>query len=168
MAIQTYACSFYGSNLFDLYGPAACRLYRAWQVSVRDAWVVPRQTRTFIVDHLLAGPLPHIRQLILRRYVKYVKVLVSSMNPVISGLSYWGTRTRQSITGRNVANIRQEFSVDPLKCAQGRIKVDTREIPEGGEENLELLDRLLSIRAVETEPCIVDELNILITDICEQ
>ena len=40
-AIQTYACSFYGSNLFDLYGPSACQLYRAWQVSVRDAWNVP-------------------------------------------------------------------------------------------------------------------------------
>ena len=90
------------------------------------------------------------------------------MNPVISGLSCWGTRTRQSTTGKNVDNIRQEFSVDPLKCAQGSIKVETREIPEGGEENLELLDRLLSIRATETEPSIVDELNVLITDICEQ
>ena len=165
VAIQTYACSFYGSNLFDLYGPAACQLYRAWQVSVRDAWSVPRQTRTYIVDHLLAGPLPHIRQLILRRFVKYVKVLVSSMNPVISGLAYWGTRTRQSSTGRNVANIRDEFRVDPMKCFQGAIKVVPREIPAGGEETLELLDRLLSIRANEVEPDIVDELTDLINDV---
>ena len=27
--IQTYTCSFYGSNLYDLYGPAANQLYRA-------------------------------------------------------------------------------------------------------------------------------------------
>ena len=92
-AIQTYSCSFYGSNLYDLYGPAANQLYRAWQISVRDAWGVPRSTRTFIVDHLLSGPFPHIKQLILRRYVKFVKVLVASMNPIVSALAYWGART---------------------------------------------------------------------------
>ena len=104
-------------------------------------------------------------ELILRRFVKYVKVLVSSMNPVISGLAYWGTRTRQSSTGRNVANIRDEFRVDPMKCFQGAIKVVPREIPAGGEETLELLDRLLSIRANEVEPDIVDELTDLINDV---
>ena len=73
-AIQTYSCSFYGSNLYDLYGPAANQLYRAWQISVRDALGVSRATRNYIVDHLLSVPFPHIRQLMLRRYVKFVKV----------------------------------------------------------------------------------------------
>ena len=86
-SLQTYTCSFYGSNLYDLYGSAANKLYRAWQVSVRDAWGVPRQTRTYFVDHLLSGSFPHIRQLILRRHLKFVQGLVSSINPVISGLS---------------------------------------------------------------------------------
>ena len=119
----------------------------------------------FVNNDGCVGPLPHIRQLILRRFVKYVKVLVSSMNPVISGLAYWGTRTRQSSTGRNVANIREEFRVNPLKCFQGAIKVHSREIPEGGEETLELLDRLLCIRANEVEPDILDELTDLINDV---
>ena len=87
------------------------------------------------------------------------------MNPVISGLAYWGTRTRQSSTGRNVANIREEFRVDPLKCFQGAIKVEPREIPEGGEETLELLYRLLSIRANKVEPDILDELTDLNNDV---
>ena len=134
-AVQTYACSFYGSNLVDLYGPKACQLYRAWQVTVRDAWEVPRQTRTYIVDHLLSGSFPHIRQLILRRYLKFVNRLVLSGNPVISALAYWGVRTRLSTTGRNVANIREEFMLDPFKCEPKDINVKKREIPEGGNEN---------------------------------
>ena len=94
-SVQTYACSFYGSNLYDLYGPAANQLYRAWQVSVRDAWGVPRQTRTYLVDHLLSSPFSHNCQVILRKYLKFVQGLVCSMNPVLSGLSYktvnnWG------------------------------------------------------------------------------
>ena len=66
-AIQTYACALYGSNLWDPYGPAACQTYKCWNVSVRDAWGVTRLTRTYIGDHLLAGSLPPIRQLVLRR-----------------------------------------------------------------------------------------------------
>ena len=50
-AVQIYACSFYGSNLIDLYGPTACQLYRAWQVTVRDAWSVPRQTQYHLFCH---------------------------------------------------------------------------------------------------------------------
>ena len=161
--------NFYGSNLYDLYSPAANQLYRAWQISVRDAWGVPRSTRTFIVDHLLSGPFPHIKQLILRRYVKFVKVLVASMNPIVSALAYWGARTRQSTTGRNVANIQEEFGVNPLDrfSSPGSISVRLRELPDNGQETLELLERLLQSRSTETEPDIVSELNQLIDNICE-
>ena len=167
-AIQTYSCSFYGSNLWDLFGPAANQLYRAWQISVRDAWGVPRPTRTYILDHLLSVPFPHVKQLILRRYIKFVKVLVSSMNPVISALSYWGARTRCSTTGRNVANLQEEFSVYPLAktCSPTSLSVSPREMPENGQEIIELLERLFSIKASETEPDVVAEISQLIDDTC--
>ena len=165
-AVKTYSCSFYGSNLLDLYGPAACQLYRAWQVTVRDAWDVPRQTRTYIVDHLLSTPFPHIRQLILRRYVKFVTGLVYSKNPIISGLAYWGARTRLSTTGRNMANIRDEFLLEPIKCKPQDIIVKKRELPADGKENIELLMRLFESRAAEMEPDIVSELNELIDNVC--
>ena len=167
-AVQTYACSFYGTNLIDLYGEAAGKLYWAWQVTVRDAWGVSRQTRTYIVDHLLSGSFPHIRQLILRRYIKFVGRLIHSENPVISALANWGVRTRLSTTGRNVANMRKEFSVDPIKCTPQDIILKKRDILEGGMENLDLLTRLFDTKAAEIEPDIVSELEVLIDNICEQ
>ena len=91
-----------------------------------------------------------------------------SKNPVISGLSYWGVRTRLSTTGQNVANIREEFNVDPIKCSPKDIAVKKREIPEGGNDNIELLQRLFEAKAAEMEPDIVSELQILIDNICEQ
>ena len=137
-------------------------------MTVRDAWDVPRQTRTYIVEHLLSGPFPHVRQLMLRRYCKFVRGLVMSTNPIISALSHWGIRTRLSTTGSNVANIKEEFSVDPLKCKPMDISVMKRNIPENGEQNMELIERLLNIRADEIEPDVVDEINELISNICEQ
>ena len=167
-AVQTYACSFYGSNLWDLYGSAACQVYRAWQVTVRDAWEVSRQTRTYIVDNLLSGTLPHIKQLILRRYVRFAQNLVKSENPIISGLAYWAVRTKMSTTGKNVANIQDELNVDPLKCESKEIIVKKREIPDNGEETIELLVRLFNIKSAEVDPEMVIELSGLIDNVCEQ
>ena len=167
-AVQTYACSFYGSNLVDLYGPAACQLYRAWQVTVRDAWGVPRQTHNYIVDNLLSGHFPHIRQLIIRRFFKFVNGLITSKNPVISALSYWGVHTRLSTTGNNVANIWKEFKMNPLQCSPVNFSIPKREVPENGHEIMDLLKRLFETRSSETEPEIVSELEELIDNVCMQ
>ena len=94
--------------------------------------------------------------------------LVYSMNPVISALSYWGVRTRQSTTGRNVANMQNEFQVDPLKCSSGDINVSKREIPDNCKQNIELLENLMSTRAAECEPDIVSNLTMLIDMICAE
>ena len=90
------------------------------------------------------------------------------MNPIISALAYWGVQTRMSTTGRNVANLREEFGKDPLKCKPSEINVKKREIPEQMEDNIELVHSLLEIRAHEVEPDIVTELNGLISAVCEQ
>ena len=97
-----------------------------------------------------------------------MKGVFTSRNPIISALAYWGTQTRLSTTGRNVANMREEFSKDPLKCKTSDINVKKRDIPYQMEENIELLDSLLKIRANEMEPDIVTELNGLIWAVCEQ
>ena len=88
-AIQTYACALYGSNLWNLYGSSAGQVYKCWNISVRDAWGVPRLTRTYIVDNLLSGSLPPIKQVVIRRYVRFVQGLMTSSNPVLSILSQW-------------------------------------------------------------------------------
>ena len=53
-----------------------------------------------------------------------------------------------------------------LHCA-GSISVRLRELPDNGQETLELLERLLQSRSTETEPAIVSEINQLIDNICE-
>ena len=135
---------------------------------MRDAWEVSRQTRTYIVDNLLSGTLPHIKQLIIRRYVKFAQNLVKSENPIISGLAYWAVRTRMSTTGKNVANIQDELNVDPLKCESKEVVVKKKEMPDNGDETIELLVRLLNSKSAEVDPEMVTELASLIDNVCEQ
>ena len=167
-SIQTYACAMFGSNLWNLYGPAACQVYKCWNISVRDAWGVSRLTRTYIVDNLLSGSLPPIRQPIIRRYVRFVQGLATITNPVLSTLSHWATKTVQSVTGLNMANIRQEFGLDPLLHGPSLFTVKNKEIPENGNETLELIDNLLHQQLQETEPDIATELQAVINNLCER
>ena len=77
-------------------------------------------------------------------------------------------RSRLSTTGKNVANIEEEFKINPIKCKSEDIRVTKREIPEYGAENMELLERLFNSRAAEIEPNLISELNELIDNICEE
>ena len=114
VSIQTYACAWYGSNLWDLYGDAAQKAYRSWKTTIKMAHGVPRQTRSYLVENFLSFDLPSVKQLIIRRFVNFVQALLTSDNPVIWQLANLAVSTVQSNTGLNVKNIKDEFSLDPL------------------------------------------------------
>ena len=67
---------------------------------------------------------------------------------------------------RNIVKIRHEFQLDPLSVHKKQFHVPKVEIPEGGDENIELLDYLLYLRNNETEEELVIELNELIANVC--
>ena len=113
-AVQIYCCAWYGSCLWNLYGEAAGKAYRSWSATIKMAHNLPRQCRTYIVENYLAGSLPSVRQMIIRRFVQFVQKLVTSENPVMWQLSNLAVTTIRSTTGLNVENIRQEFGLDPL------------------------------------------------------
>ena len=164
-AVQTYSCAWYGAMLWDLYSEPANRAYRAWNTTIKMAHHLPRQTRTYIVQHYLC-PLPTVCQMLIRRYVQFVQSLTTSANPVINSLAQLSVNTVRSVTGRNIANIRDEFDLDPLSVHKKQFHVKKVDIPEGGDENIELLDYLLYLRNNETEEEIVCELNELIANVC--
>ena len=135
---------------------------------MRDAWGMTRLTRTHIVDHLLTDTLPPIRQLIVRRYIRFVQSLVSSENPVLSVLSHWAVKTVQSVTGSNVAKIRQEFGRDPLLYGPTLFFVKKKDISENDKENIDLLKELFQQKQDELDPDMVLELEGLIDNICKK
>ena len=62
--------------------------------------------------------------------------------------------------------MREEFGRDPLTCHKQEFTVEKRDIPNGGHENIELLDRLLEQRQNETDEELINELDQLITNVC--
>ena len=151
--------------LWDLYSEAANKAYRAWNVTVKMAHDLPRQTRTFIVENYLC-PLPSARQMILKRYVQYVQSLLNSENPVISQLASLSVNSTRSVTGRNIKRMREEFGLDPLSVNKRQFVVKKADVPDNGEDTIELLDYLLYLRSNETEEEVVFELDEVILNVC--
>ena len=98
--------------------------------------------------------------------MQFVQSLLKSENPVIWKLTRLAVNNVGSVTGQNVSKMREEFQLDPLTEYKKSFFVKKAEIPEHGEENIELLDYLLYLRNNETEEEIIGELNELIHNVC--
>ena len=167
-AVQTYSCALYGSNLWDLYGTAACKLYRSWFTTCKLANNLPPQCHTYIVEHYLSGPLPSLKQIVIKRYVQFVQKLFSGENSVIQQVAALAVSTVRSGTGLNVYNIQREFKKDLLYVNKQEFILDKTELPENGKETIDLLDNLLNIRSQEVDTDIISELDFLILNVCSQ
>ena len=152
--------------LWNLYGNSAGMAFRSWKTTVKIAWGVDRATHTYFVYHLLARDMIPLRQQILRRYVKFVTGLLYSFNPVVTLLAVLSVNTVQSNTGWNIHKMKEEFGMDPLKTSRNEFVVEKSDIPAGGEDDLILLQDLMTIRSNEVDDDIISELDALIRNTC--
>ena len=132
------------------------------------AYKLPPQCHTYIVDHYLSGPLPSLRQILIKHYVQFVQKLFSGDNPVIQQVAYLAVNTVRSVTGLNVKNIHYEFKKDPLYENKHEFIVDLKEFPENGQETIDQLVNLLDIRSKEVDIEVISELDNLILTVCSQ
>ena len=154
--------------LWDLYGPAAGKLFRSWSTTCKIAHDVPPQCRTYFVENFLSGHLPSLRQLVIKRYIQFVQNLFFSENLVIQQVANLSVLTVRSVTGRNVSNIQMEFQKSPLYSNKQEFSLRRKELSVTELENIELLDNLLSLRSKEIDDEILSELDILILNVCSK
>ena len=72
-ALKIYCSSFYGSMLWDFTGDGACQVFNAWTTAVKLSWDCPRDTRTYLVQQVLACDQTSARADALTRYGKFFK-----------------------------------------------------------------------------------------------
>ena len=56
-AMKVFCGSFYGCMLWDLGGNRASQVFNSWTTAVKLSWSVPRATRTYLVQKVLASGL---------------------------------------------------------------------------------------------------------------
>ena len=149
-AVSLYCCDFYGSMLWDFQGEAATMFFNTWRTCVKLTFNVPRQTKTFIVNHLLAVNMCSAREEILARFAGFVSKLASSPCREVRVLAALVSHDARTVTGRNVALIEKESGLGVAGTAVWQIRsslVAARPtIPSVDVWRLPFLEKLLEDR----------------------
>ena len=172
-AVKLYVGSHYGSMLWDLDSDMARQYCNAWTTCVKLAWQVPRATHTYFVDQLLSCDQTSARMDILGRYAKFVRGLRSSPSMEVAVMCGVAQRDIRTITGSNIALLRNETGMDPVQCCLAKLKKELQsrvaQVPEHDWWRLNYLARLLTERgeaSYRTDDDEVQRLSILIDSLC--
>jgi hypothetical protein len=148
-ATKLYAGSFYGSNLWELGGEMAAKVYNTWRVGARDTWGVTRTAHRYVVDNLLVSNMTSTKYDILLRYPKFYENLLESPSPEVAFMAAKVGKDLTTVTGRNLQFIEEVTKLDALKSSKRMLKEELMEletVPEGEEWVLEELGELLELQ----------------------
>ena len=120
-----YACSFYGSNLYNLFCHETERIYCAFNVAIRQAYSLPFNAHRYLIEPLLERP--HLKIQLCSRFVKFVNSNDNCNKPVIRLLSALCKSDNRTTYCNNLFNIANECN---LKIAVDSINntISTRPI----------------------------------------
>ena len=144
-AVNVYASHFYGSMLWNLYGPGAEQVFRSWNTCLKLAWGVPRWSHNYLVEHVLCCGIPSVRQKVLGQYLGFFQKLLSSESPEIRMLADLVGRDAGSVTGSNLINLEEEFGLDPWSSSSSQLaaQYSCYVVPAADGWRLPLLVKLL-------------------------
>ena len=150
-AMKVYCSSFYGCMLWDLRGEGAVKVYNSWTTAVKLTWNVPRATRTYLVQKVLAAGLSSARVDILARYANFFRSLRVSPCQEVSVMANIVGRDVRSTTGSNLKLLEELTGLNPWIFGSARIKEDlmkeeTAPTPVEDEWRLPYLASLLAKR----------------------
>ena len=104
--MNLYASSFYGSCLWDLYSADVDRIYKSWNVTMRNVFNLPWCTHRYWIETVSSSP--HPKTFLSARLVKFGESLTSSKKTSIRYMSSLCVDDRRTLLGRTLAKIANE------------------------------------------------------------
>ena len=71
-----YTTSFYGSCLWNIFNGSCDKLFTAWNIAVRMAFDIPRNTHKFLIEEI--SECPHPQVMLAKRFLKFHETLQKS------------------------------------------------------------------------------------------
>ena len=170
-SVKLYAGSHYGSMLWQFDGESAGQYFTSWRTCVKLAWHAPRQTHTYLVDHLLCSGQSSVRSDILSRYVKFVRGLKLSPSREVAVMFGVVAGDVNTTTGQNMNILRLETGLDPLTSSLVKLKAELGRklvaVPDEDIWRVKYLGKLLEARGeANYEREDTEQLTVLIDSLC--
>ena len=109
--LSSYATSFYGSSLWDPYSEDCEKLYRSWNVTVRNTLDVDRTTHRYLIEPLSDGLL-HPKVMLISRLVEFYRSQLESPKFCIRFLMRLTASDLRTKLGRTLCKVATELNVE--------------------------------------------------------
>ena len=163
-----FTLSFYGSSLWNLFGPEVAKLHRSYNVAVRIAHKVDRKTRTFLIEPISECYHPHT--LLCSRFVKFHQTNTTCNKPTIRMLAKIYENDLRTVYGNNLKQIANicEVAIDELSTQLVKNKVKYRNLPESEIWRLPILMEMMFAREnnIQVEGLTRKDINSIINYVC--
>ena len=143
--INTYTTSFYGSPIWDLYSASCDKLFKSWNVTMRNVLSVDRRTHRFLVEEL--SKQEHPRVMLASRLVSFYRAQLNSPKFRVRFLVRLAENDKRTVLGRSLDNIASECdqALDKLTPKIVKAKLRHAVAPSGQEWKLPLASELYSL-----------------------
>ena len=163
-AVEKHCTALHGSNLWRLDSPAVESLFSSWRTNIKLTWEVPRNCRTFFVDHVLAPHVWSLKASLLGRFHSFFSSLLRSDSLEVQVMANLAARDLRTSLGSNVRLLLDITGLDPWTTPVTTMKDALRnsltaEIPLSESWRVNFLSKLLSERESAYYCCNEDYAN---------
>ena len=166
--LNIYATSFYGSNLWDLNSTEVDRIYKSWNVTIRNVFNLSWTTHRYWIETI--SGCSHPKTFLSSRYVKFAKSLTSCRKSSVRYLSSLCQEDNRTLLGRTLGKIAAECGVNILALTPTIVNRLLRyfPIPDDEQWRVPLLMELLDVRSNQCsiENLTSDQISLIIDNIC--
>ena len=147
--VNVYTTSFYGSSLWDLLSADCDRIFKSWNVTVRNILNLERSTHRYMIESL-SGCL-HPKVMLASRLVSFYQALVNSPKFCVRYLARLAEKDMRTVMGRTLNYLLVQCSLEESQLAElspGLVKRSLKyaAVPEDQEWRIQLANELRNIR----------------------
>ena len=145
--MNIFNTSFYGSNLWDIFSADSERLYKSWNVAIRQVFNADRCTHRYLIESI-SGSL-HPKVMLASRYVTFHKSLISSSKLCVRVLARLFEKDQRTVLGRTLdqlCNLCKTPDISHLTSKNVKSSMSYFDVPQEEEWRVNIVTELLNVR----------------------
>ena len=145
--VNVYATSFYGAGTWDIFSKDCDRLYKSWNVTIRQVFGLDWSTHRYLIEHV-SGCL-HPQVMLSSRLVTFYKSLINTTKFPVRFLARLNEADMRTVLGRNLHTLLEKCGLQHLDDLQAKlVKQRCKYFVAPAEElwRLPILTELLQVR----------------------
>ena len=161
--VSTYCSSFYGSNIWDLSGDSAIKLWTTWNVLLKTSFNLPFGTHRYFLNNIVNQP--HLKLKLLKRFVNFHDSIVNTDSALIQMLYNEQHHDVRSVFGRNCSLLMDLCGGNGFSSNKVLQHI-VYPVPEGQQWRLSMLHELLDLRGAGSQSLNTEEIDVIMNYIC--